>query len=101
MDIKSVKVSAKSVSKSVTYVKELDISKHKLVPHHVVLNDKKTKKILGKYNIILNQLPRALTSDPMVKKLDAKVGDVIKITRNSRTAGSVSYYRVVVKGTFK
>lgn len=101
MDIKAVKVSAKSVSKSVTYVKELDISKHKLVPHHVVLNDKETKEILGKYHITLNQLPRTLTSDPMVKRLDARIGDVIKITRNSRTAGSVSYYRVVVKGTFK
>jgi DNA-directed RNA polymerase subunit H (RpoH/RPB5) len=101
MDVKVVKVSAKSASKSVTYVKELDISKHEIVPHHVVLNDKETKEILGKYNITLNQLPRILTSDPMVKKLDAKVRDVIKITRNSRTAGSVSYYRVVVKGTFK
>ena len=82
-------------------LKEVDISKHKLVPRHVILNDKEKKELLEKYNITLNQLPRTLTSDPMVKKLDAKVRDVIKITRDSRTAGSVSYYRVVVKGTFK
>lgn len=80
---------------------EVDISKHKLVPKHVILNDKEKKELLKKYNITLNQLPRIITSDPVVKKLDAKVGDVIKITRISSTAGSIPYYRVVVKGTFK
>ncbi len=80
---------------------EIDISKHKLVPKHVILNDREKKELLKKYNITLNQLPRAITSDPMVKKLDAKVGDVLKITRISSTAGNIPYYRVVVKGTFK
>lgn len=80
---------------------EVDISKHKFVPKHAILNDKEKKELLKKYNITLNQLPRMITSDPMVKKLDAKVGDVIKITRISSTAGSIPYYRVVVKGTFK
>jgi DNA-directed RNA polymerase subunit H len=80
---------------------ETDISKHKFVPKHVILNDKEKKELLKKYNITLNQLPRIITSDPMVKKLDAKVGDVLKITRISSTAGNISYYRVVVKGSFK
>lgn len=82
-------------------MKEIDISKHKFIPKHVILNDKETGDLLQQYNITLNQLPRILTSDPMVKKLDAKIGDVIKITRNSPTAGTISYYRVVVKGDFK
>ena len=82
-------------------MKEVDISKHKLVPKHNILNDKERGELLKKYNITLNQLPRLLTSDPMVKKLDAKVGDVVKIERESSTAGKTVYYRVVVKGTFK
>ena len=82
-------------------MKEVDISKHSLVPKHTILNDKEKKELLKKYSITLNQLPRILTSDPMVEKLDAKIGDVIKITRNSPTAGPIQYYRVVVKGAFK
>ncbi len=82
-------------------MKEVDISKHKLVPKHTILNEKEREELLKKYRINLNQLPRILTSDPMVKKLDAKVGDIIKIERNSPTAGKTTYYRVVVRGTFK
>lgn len=82
-------------------MKEVDISKHKLVPKHIILNDKEKEELLRKFKINLNQLPRLLTSDPMVKKLDAKVGDVIKIERESSTAGKSIYYRVVVKGSFK
>ena len=82
-------------------MKEVDISKHSLVPKHTILNDKEKKELLKKYSITLNQLPRILTSDPMVEKLDAKIGDVIKITRSSPTAGPIQYYRVVVKGAFK
>lgn len=39
-----------------------------------------------------------MTSDPAIKLLNCKVGDVIKIIRRSETAGETEYYRVVVKG---
>ena len=80
---------------------EVDISEHKLVPKHTILNDKEKEELLRKYKINLNQLPRLITSDPMIKKLNAKVGDVVKIERLSATSGKTIYYRVVVKGTFK
>lgn len=82
-------------------MKEIDISKHKLVPKHTILGDKEREDLLERYKITINHLPRILTSDPMVKNLDAKVGDVIKIERISTTAGKTIYYRVVVQGTFK
>jgi DNA-directed RNA polymerase subunit H len=82
-------------------LKEVDISKHRLVPKHTILSEKDKEELLTKYNINLNQLPRILTSDPQVKAMDAKVGDVIKIERESGTAEKSTYYRVVVQGTFK
>lgn len=71
---------------------------HELVPKHVVLSEKEKEEMLKKYSITLKQLPRILTSDPVVKLLGAKIGDVIKIIRKSPTANQTIYYRVVVKG---
>jgi len=82
-------------------LKEIDISKHKFVPKHEILGDKERKELLNRYNIKVSQLPRMITSDPMTKLLNAKVGDVIKIIRDSETANETVYYRVVVKGKFK
>jgi len=77
---------------------KVDISKHILVPKHEILSEEEVKKLLEKYNITKSQLPKILASDPMVKKIGAKVGDVIKITRKSPTAGESIFYRVVVSG---
>ncbi|RLG59325.1 MAG: DNA-directed RNA polymerase subunit H [Candidatus Hydrothermarchaeota archaeon] len=74
----------------------MDISKHVLVPKHEVLTEEEAEKVLKKYNITKSQLPKILISDPMVKKIGAKVGDIIKITRESPTAGESIFYRVVV-----
>ena len=79
-------------------MKELEITKHELVPKHTLLNDNEKEALLKSYGIVLRQLPRMLASDAMAKLLNAKVGDVIKIIRKSETAGETEYYRVVVKG---
>ncbi|MFH1623089.1 MAG: DNA-directed RNA polymerase subunit H [Candidatus Aenigmatarchaeota archaeon] len=82
-------------------MKEVDISKHKLMPKHTILGDAEKQELLKRYNITLNHLPRMLIIDPMSKVLDAKAGDVVKIVRDSPTAGKAVYYRVVVRGAFK
>ena len=82
-------------------MKEVDISKHKMVPKHTILGDAEKQELLKKYNITLNHLPRILLTDPMAKVLEAKAGDVVKIVRESQTAGKAVYYRVVVRGAFK
>ena len=79
-------------------LKELDITKHELVPKHTLLSDKEKEELLKKYGIMLRQLPRMLQSDPLAKLLNCKIGDVVKIIRMSETAGEAEYYRVVVKG---
>jgi DNA-directed RNA polymerase subunit H len=76
----------------------MEIEKHKLVPKHILLSEEEKEELLKKYGITLRELPRILSSDPMAKVLNAKVGDVIKIIRESPTAGVSEYYRVVVKG---
>jgi len=76
---------------------KFDIREHNLVPKHIVLNEQEKEELLKKYGISIRQLPRILVTDPVVKLLNAKVGDVIKIIRKSETAGETVYYRVVVK----
>lgn len=75
-----------------------NILEHELVPKHIVLNEKEKEEVLKKYRVTLKQLPRILSSDPVVKAIGAKPGDIIKIIRKSPVAGESVYYRVVVKG---
>jgi len=77
--------------------KELNVLKHELVPKQVILKDEERKKLLEGLKIVPEQLPKILKKDPVVKALDAKEGDIIKITRKSPTAGITEYYRLVIK----
>lgn len=77
---------------------EFDVTKHELVPKHEILSEEEKTKLLKKYGITIKELPRILASDPAIKSLNPKIGDVVKITRKSKTAGESVYYRVVVRG---
>lgn len=77
--------------------KEFDILKHELVPEHAILNENEKKELFEKMNITERNLPKILTNDPVVKEIEAKEGDVLKIVRKSSTAGISVYYRVVAK----
>lgn len=79
-------------------MKEFDIAKHDLVPKHELLNDAQREEMLKKFGISLRQIPRIIETDPVIKTLGAKPGDVVKITRKSDTAGEAIYYRIVIKG---
>ncbi len=74
----------------------IDIFIHELVPKHRVLSEEEKEEVLKRYNAKLMDLPRILVSDPVVRRLGAKPGDVIEIIRKSPTAGESKYYRVVV-----
>lgn len=73
------------------------IMDHELVSHHEIISDEEVEALLKKHNISKGQLPKILISDPVIKKIKAEVGDVVKVTRNSQTAGKSILYRVVVK----
>jgi len=67
-----------------------------LVPKCRILSEDEVEELLKKYHLTKEQLPRILESDPVVKELGAKKGDVIEFVRNSPIAGKALYYRVVV-----
>jgi len=68
---------------------------HFLVPKHEKLDEKEAQKILKEHKIELEQLPKIFVTDPAIKHLEPKVGDIIKITRNSPTAEQSVFYRGV------
>ena len=72
------------------------VQKHFLVPKHEVLSKTASDKFMKDNNVTKDQLPRLHAEDPAAKAISAKKGDIIKITRDSITAGEAVYYRLVV-----
>ncbi|MHC1635869.1 MAG: DNA-directed RNA polymerase subunit H [Candidatus Methanospirareceae archaeon] len=73
------------------------ILEHELVPKHEIMSEEEVKKLLDLYKINKEQLPKIKSSDPVIKEIGARVGDVVKITRRSRTAGKFLFYRYVIE----
>jgi DNA-directed RNA polymerase subunit H len=72
------------------------ISTHFLVPKHEILPKDSLTELFAKLRIKDGgQLPMISKADPAIKKLKAQREDVIRISRESTTAGSYTYYRVV------
>jgi len=69
---------------------------HFLVPKHEVLAKSRHEELLSSLGVDENRLPKIKITDPQVKLLDTKVGDIIKITRKDPTRENI-YYRLVVK----
>lgn len=73
-----------------------DIKSHSFVPAHEILDENGAKAVLVEYCVDRSKLPKIRKNDPALPE-GAKIGDIIKITRNSPTAGVALYYRVVVE----
>lgn len=76
----------------------MDVSSHFLVPKHSKLSDSEKRQVLEQYKVELIAFPKIFRSDPALSKLNTKVGDMIRIDRVSKTAGTSVYYRVVMDG---
>jgi DNA-directed RNA polymerase subunit H (RpoH/RPB5) len=98
LNIKNLK-EQDNVTIEIFMMKELqyNISKHNLVPKHEIVDDEKeVDTILETYQLKKNQLPIILKADPMARYLDVKTGDIVKVTRNSPSAGEAIIYRFCV-----
>lgn len=74
---------------------EATITNHILVPKHEKLTAKEKEELLKKYGITQRELPKIHQTDTAIAHLDVEIGDVIKITRQSPTAGITFFYRGV------
>lgn len=75
--------------------KQLDVTKHMLVPKHSVISEKEKKELIDKYKLSIIDFPRISPKDAAIHHLKAKEGDIIKVARNSKTAGEAAFYRRV------
>jgi DNA-directed RNA polymerase subunit H len=78
-------------------IEETKVSDHQLVAKHEILGEDEKKQILTRFNATEEQFPFLFSTDPVVREIHAKPGDMVRITRVSDTAGESFYYRYVVE----
>ncbi len=74
----------------------IQIVEHQFIPRHERVSEEEVQNLLKDYSIKKSQLPKVEKSDPAIRHLEPKRGDVVKITRVSPTAGRAVYYRVII-----
>ena len=80
---------------------KIRLQDHILVPKHELLNEKEKKELLKILGIKPEQLPKIRADDPIAKEIGAKVGDIVRIIRESPTAGTSIAYRLVIPPSIK
>ena len=74
---------------------EFDIQKHKLVPKHEIMTEEEISKEFSDVDYKFKDLPKIKVNDPVAESIGAKPGDILRITRESQTAGEFITYRIV------
>ena len=74
----------------------VDVSQHKMVPEHRLLDQDRIEEVLEEYNVKKTNLPKIKRTDPALPD-EADTGDVIEIVRDSRTTDQAVVYRLVVE----
>ncbi|MCC7572284.1 MAG: DNA-directed RNA polymerase subunit H [Candidatus Methanofastidiosum sp.] len=76
--------------------KKINILDNEFVPEHTILNEEESIELLQRFGVTHDKLPLILETDPVVKIIGAKSGDLIKIVRSDSPAGRSVFYRYVI-----
>ncbi|WP_458403340.1 DNA-directed RNA polymerase subunit H [Methanobrevibacter sp.] len=74
---------------------KIDIQNHKLVPKHEIMTEEEISQEFGDVDYDFRDLPKIRANDPVVEAIGAESGNVLRITRESQTAGVFVTYRIV------
>jgi DNA-directed RNA polymerase subunit H (RpoH/RPB5) len=74
---------------------QYNILEHEMVPPHRIINDDEKNKLYKDYNIKAdNNLPEIARFDPVAMRIGLRPGQIVEITRPSRSAITSKYYRL-------
>ncbi|MBE6497225.1 MAG: DNA-directed RNA polymerase subunit H [Methanobrevibacter sp.] len=74
---------------------KIDIQDHKLVPKHEIMSEEEISEEFSDVDYDFRDLPKIRANDPVVEAIGAQPGNVLRITRDSPTAGEYITYRIV------
>ena len=82
-----------------------NILNHEMVPEHRLVGQGEADKILKKFGITKEQLPKIRLSDPAIRVLEATLkekegiqeGMIVEIKRNSKTSEKFTAYRLITR----
>ncbi len=66
-----------------------------LVPKHEIMTEEEISEAFSDVDYDFKDLPKIKSNDPVVKAIGAEPGNILKITRESQTAGVFVTYRIV------
>ncbi len=69
---------------------------HEFVSKHELLTPEEKEDFLKEYKVEAFQLPRINASDPAIIAVGGNPGDIVRVIRNSKTAGKYVAYRYIV-----
>ena len=74
---------------------KIDIQDHMLVPKHEIMTEEEISEEFSDKDYDFKDLPKIRADDPVVETIGAEPGNVLRITRESQTAGEFITYRIV------
>ena len=74
---------------------KIDIQDHMLVPKHEIMTEEEISKEFSDVDYNIKDLPKIKSKDPVAKAIGAEPGNILRITRESQTAGVFVTYRIV------
>ena len=74
---------------------KIDIEAHMLVPKHEIMTEEEISEEFSDVDYDFKDLPKIRANDPVVEAIGAEPGNVLRITRESQTAGEFVTYRIV------